>query len=204
MNKKKKTVLVIVAHPDDETIWMGGTLLQNKDKWNITIISLCRGDDKDRSPRFKKACEIFKAKYYMSDLGDETLIDIPTEEIIKRLKKFSNKKYDYIFTHGKNGEYGHKRHIDVNKAVRKMLKQGLLICKRVFFFSYIKKRSSCHNNKNADKFIYLTNLNFIEKKYLIKNIYGFGKNSFEERCCRNIETFNIKEHEVFGTLRLPS
>ena len=64
----KKRVLVVVAHPDDETIWMGGTLLKNLNNWNLTILSLCRKYDKDRAPKFKKVCKILKAKCFMLNL----------------------------------------------------------------------------------------------------------------------------------------
>ena len=45
-----KKALIIVAHPDDETIWMGGTILKYTElEW--TIYSLCRASDKDREPK---------------------------------------------------------------------------------------------------------------------------------------------------------
>ena len=187
----KKKIIVIVAHPDDETIWMGGTLLANANKWGLTIISLCRKDDKDRAPKFKKVCKILKAKCFMSDLEDEKLNDISAREVIKRIKKYSSKRYDHIFTHGKNGEYGHKRHIDVNNAVEKMLKKKMILCEKIFLFSYIKKGKFCYANKKSDKFIKLDKKHFNQKKDLIKNVYGFEQGSFEEVCASRAEAFSI-------------
>ena len=51
MDKKPpKAVAVIVAHPDDETLWAGGTILSHP-SWQWFIVCLCRGSDKDRGLR---------------------------------------------------------------------------------------------------------------------------------------------------------
>lgn len=182
-------VLVIVAHPDDETIWAGGTLLEND--WNLTIISLCRKDDLDRAPRFQKACEEYRAKCIMSDLEDQNLLPLDSKEIIRRIKEFADDEYDVIITHGKNGEYGHIRHKEVHNAVVEMLDQKLIKAGKIFFFSYTKKGRYAYPNRNSDKFIYLKPEIFVRKKDLIQNVYGFKKNGFEERCCRNAESFKM-------------
>jgi len=196
MKKKgsKKKVLVIVAHPDDETIWMGGTLLMNKDKWNVTIISLCRRDDPDRAPKFKKVCKIYNAKCFMSDLEDEKLQSEEVDEAIKRIKSFIDDKwYDCLFTHGSNGEYGHQRHKDVHKAVVKMLKLGDLKAKKVFFFNYKISRAICIARRNSDKFIKMRGVYLMKKRYLIEGVYGFNRDSFEYICSKDLENFKINK-----------
>ena len=188
----KEKILVIVAHPDDETIWMGNTLLKNCNKWDATIISLCRRDDENRAPKFAKACKIYNARGFMSDLEDEKLNEIPLNEIIKRIKQFAGKRYDKIFTHGKNGEYGHIRHRDVNKAVNEMIKNKLLSCGELIYFSYERKGKYAYPKKNSDRFINFGKKILKRKKWLIRDVYGFSKNGFEDICCRGAEAFSIK------------
>ena len=50
-SKITKSIAVIVAHPDDETLWAGGTILSHPAN-NWFVVSLCRASDKDRSTRF--------------------------------------------------------------------------------------------------------------------------------------------------------
>lgn len=187
-----KKVLIIVAHPDDETIWMGGTILKNLGKWDLTIVSLCRKNDEDRAPKFKKVCELFNAKCFISDLDDSEEGDckkVSEQEIVDRIKKFADEEYDLIYTHGANGEYGHVRHIEVHNSVDKMLKDGTLNCKQIFFFAYTRNGDDCTNDARANKFINLNDIETVEKRRIIKMIYGFKETSFEFRSAKKQESF---------------
>lgn len=189
-----KTGLVIVAHPDDETIWMGGTILLQKDiKW--TIFSLCRKHDKDRAPKFKKVCKLYGVKAIISDLEDEEILSIKQslseieERILKEIKK---KNFTYIFTHGYNGEYGHKRHIGVHLVVKKLIEKKILECDKLFFFAYKlnpKKRITNLPNSSVSLVFKLDKEMLKKKKGIIKKLYGFSKNSFENMSCLAKETF---------------
>ncbi len=195
---KKKEILMIVAHPDDETIWAGGVLLRTK--FNKTVICLCRKNDKDRYPKFKKVCKILGAKGYIFDLDDSeggNYKKISLNDIIKRIYKVTKgKNYDSVFTHGENGEYGHIRHIEVHNAVVEMMKRGLLTARKIFFFSYKKRKiffwEYAIYKSSADKLIKLNHNEISMKKNLITKVYGFKKGGFEEKSSGRIEALDIK------------
>jgi len=190
---KKKKALIVVAHPDDETIWMGGALLRYKNvSW--TILSLCRRFDPDRGPKFLKVMKFFGARGIISDLEDDEKLTLKQtlpeiKEII--LKNLKTKAFDYIFTHGKDGEYGHDRHIGTHLVVKKMVEKEELLTDNLFFFAYLAdaEKKVCKNAK-ADFFLKLKQKEFRIKKNIIKNLYGFSKFS-PENCAYSlkVETF---------------
>lgn len=182
---------MVVAHPDDETLWMGGTILKNINNWDTTIISLCRAKDPDRAPKFHKVCKILNAKCFISDLEDEKLNKINLSEVKKRIKKFAGNDYDLVFTHGATGEYGHVRHIDVHNAVKNMISRREIKCKELWCFDYTNRGSVCVANSKPDKFIKLERVYLLKKRELIHDVYGFNKKSFEYLCIKKSEAFKI-------------
>jgi len=193
--KPGSQALVIVAHPDDETIWMGGTILKYSNiDW--TIFSLCRRNDSDRAPKFFKVCKYYKAKAIMTDLDDEDKLTIKqTIPVIKNLvlKNIGKKKFDYIFTHGHNGEYGHDRHIGVHEAICDLIKNKKLNPREeVFCFNYKKiAKYELTSKKDSDLIVKLTKKEFDKKKKVMIDIYRFNEKGIDANLCTNPEGFKI-------------
>ena len=99
-------VAVVVAHPDDETLWAGGTLLMERG-WNCRILGLCRAGDPDRAPKFQKAITCFNStgELYDCDDGPEQRPLAPMEmrQLINRWA--TGFTFDLVITHGPWGEY---------------------------------------------------------------------------------------------------
>jgi len=190
---KSKTVALIVAHPDDEILWAGGTVINNP-SWNWFILSLCRGSDPDRAPKFYKVLEMLGAKGTMGDLDDapeqEPLDEKEVEQTI--LDLLPSKHYNLIITHDPSGEYTrHLRHEETGKAVINLWHTGKISVDELWTFAY-----SDGNRKyfpmpleNATLYNKLTEQTWLKKHELITEKYGFEKKSWEAQTTPRTEAY---------------
>jgi LmbE family N-acetylglucosaminyl deacetylase len=190
---KHKSVAVIVAHPDDETLWAGGTILENP-SWNWYILTLCRASDTDRAPKFFKVLNFLGAKGKMGDLDDGPdqypLYDKDVRECILQL--LPDPHYDLIITHDPAGEYTrHLRHEETSRAVINLWCNNKNLTDEIRTFAYEdgKKKYLPKPIKNA-YFYYKLPAEIWKKKYqIITEIYGFNINSFEAQTTPHAEAF---------------
>jgi len=184
---------VIVAHPDDETLWAGGLILMHpKVKW--TVVTLCRKSDPDRAPRFFKALERLNAVGFMADLDDgpeQTPLDnAQMQKTIAEL--LPSNRFDLVITHSTSGEYTrHLRHEETAKAVLALWKTDGLFTDELWAFAYEdgNRKYLPRAIKDAD-FLVGLNEEIWRKKYdIITGIYGFNKDSFEAMTTPKEEAF---------------
>jgi LmbE family N-acetylglucosaminyl deacetylase len=192
-NKISRSVAIIVAHPDDETLWTGGLVLSHP-SWRWFTLSVCGGSDKDKSPKFYKALKVLNSEGIMGDLNDgpeQTPLD---EKELERtiLQLLPPTHFDLIITHNPSGEYtGNLRHEEVSRAVIKLWHTGKLSTNELWTFAYedgnkeylprpIEKATTCRG---------LTKRIWQRKYSIITDTYGFDEKSFEAETTPRSESF---------------
>lgn len=194
MNQRQiREVAVVVAHPDDETLWVGGTLLMERD-WNCRILGLCRAGDSDRAPKFQKAIACFNGAGELRDCDDG-----PEQRPLPRAEMFrviggwaASFSFDLVITHGPKGEYTrHRRHEEVFRAVFDLWRTGTIVSKSLWLFAYEDGHGSylprAHRNAHRKKVLSPAALG--EKRRIIREIYGFLPDTWEARAVPSVEGF---------------
>lgn len=144
------SILVVSAHPDDETLFAGGTLAMYAEKGHrVFILETTRGQGGEigepplttrenlaafREQEVRKAARtlgvegIFFLPYidpYMQINGIARRIEVPLTDFAAAIGGYVQKiEPDLVITHGSNGEYGHPQHVYTHRATRLALNSG--------------------------------------------------------------------------------
>lgn len=185
---------VVVAHPDDETLWAGGLLLGHPE-WSIFVVSLCRGDDPDRSVRFHQALLNLGADGAMGTLDDGVDQSPLSAQCVQDaiLALLPGTDFDLLLTHAPQGEYTwHRRHGEVSLAMRDLWRDGQLKTKEFWQFAYEDGGGAYVPRAQAAPSLQLplTGPIWAEKLRIITDIYGFSETSWECRTTPRTEAFH--------------
>ena len=188
-----KTVAIVVAHPDDETLWVGGTLLAHPE-WDSFVVCLCRKSDAERSAKFYHAMKDLASYGIMGDLDDgphqHPLKESELESTI--LKLLPPRHYDLVLTHDLSGEYTrHLRHEEVSKAVIRLWQSGKIDASELWTFAY-EDGLKAYYPRAIEKapFCQLLADDIWNKKYqIITKTYGFATDSWEAQTTPRSEAF---------------
>ena len=129
--------LLIIAHPDDETLW-GYYQLKNSKGWKILCIT--NANNSTRVNELKNIAIYFDTALEIWNYQDSAFHYNMHPQIYKDIKNEIDKpNVKMILTHNPLGEYGHIQHIKVSNVVLTVSK------KPTYVFSYSANNKSDQN-----------------------------------------------------------
>jgi LmbE family N-acetylglucosaminyl deacetylase len=119
--------LLVVTHPDDETIFAGGLILSSiETEWTIICVNQ---KSEERKEEFLLACGFFEKNssntihpVVLNPILDRQGV-LNVDWLVQELKPYRT-GYDFVLTHNREGEYGNVNHQVVHKAAMKSLKSS--------------------------------------------------------------------------------
>jgi hypothetical protein len=115
---------LVVAHPDDETLWAGGLLARAntncREDWTVICCSMPYKAP-IRAWKFQTACLSIGVKFMIYPMFEGSHSDL------NKLNDIDLSSFEVVVTHNHRGEYGHRHHVAVHNYVCKNFK-GEISC----------------------------------------------------------------------------
>jgi LmbE family N-acetylglucosaminyl deacetylase len=124
--RQKANRIMIVSHPDDESLFFSSELLHGDKK--ITVFCLTNGYDRVRRKEFYRAIAYYGVNGYIMKIPDRNAFsflfnDRTIVRALRKLKRF----YPCcarVYTHNPEGEYGHRHHQITSRNVANVFKES--------------------------------------------------------------------------------
>ncbi len=121
-NVRQPSRLMIVAHPDDESLF-GGEALISFAGWMVVCVT--NAGNAIRRDEFEKAMTSIGANYVMLDHADHLASGNFDPELERQLAQILREApWEMIVTHNKDGEYGHAQHKALHRMVARLVPGG--------------------------------------------------------------------------------
>ncbi len=163
-------------------------------RWTWHVVCLCRADDPDRAPKFRRVLEHLGATGSIGTLDDgpeqAPLAGDQTRDAV--LSLLPSRRYDLVLTHGPLGEYTrHRRHEECCRAVVELWQASLLHMGHLCLFAYEDGGGAYapRVRADADRRYRLSPGTMRRKRDIIIQLYGFGDQSWEARMAPEVEGF---------------
>lgn len=140
-NKANAEKLMIVAHPDDETLWGGGHLLDG----GYLVVCITNGRNEARHEEFIKAVNASGNAALILEYPDKVNGKRDNwSEVWERLESdirllTGYKKWKQIVTHNPEGEYGHMHHKMLSSIVTESCREAEIENNLWYFGEYFTK-----------------------------------------------------------------
>lgn len=142
--------VMIVAHPDDETLW-GANFLEFEN--SVLVVCLTNGANKIRRSKFESVMQLYQVEFVIFDFPDKGIVGFTEKEsldICQEIDTIVNQDYvERVVTHGPLGEYGHIQHRQVSDIVARTLQDS----SKLYFFDF---ELSKQDNAQINPFTNLT------------------------------------------------
>lgn len=161
--------IMIIAHPDDETLWAGNHILNDK----FLVVSITNGNNSTRKKEFFNAMKMSGNYGVMLNYPDNPnkvknnwkKVKDEIREDIRYLLQY--KKWDQIVTHNPEGEYGHIQHKFTSMLVTNECEKQKLTNRLKYFEKYRSANYIMTHTMNQN----LTDAQVQEKETIMTECY---------------------------------
>lgn len=170
----RKKILVVVAHPDDETLWFFQSIQQLKENNQLLILCMTHAAISKRGKELQAVADKYALKIIFGHCEDTGINRLLKQQEVQQafIKVFSKYKFDLVITHPPHGgEKPHPHHLQVYLAAKDFSKYYH------FAFGFFCEQKLLQEIEPGNSCIF----NFKKKKYVLSRIIAGYRLMTEER-----------------------